>query len=154
MTPVNWDGRERRKNDIYERLENLECISEARKIYEEALDKRLKENEVRLRDNEERIRTINRDIVAIKESQVATHKRITNIDREIKDNIKESFDKVDKNFIEIKNIIAADKKETTEEVKKLRTWKDNMIGAIKVVLGVPAVITFGITILKFFHLHK
>lgn len=155
MTPPNWDGKERRKSEIYDRLDSLECLSEARKLYEENLEKRLKENEDRLRDNEERIRTVSRDIISIKESQVAIHKRITNIDKDIKNNIKESFDKADQNFIEIKNIIASDKKETGDKVADLKTWKDNMIGAIKVILGIPAIVTFIMAIVKFFHqLHK
>lgn len=142
MNAINSGFEEKRKNgDIYVRLEKLESgQGEMREQTEEIKN--------RLRDNEECTRNLNKDIIFIKDSQVATHKRISQINSDIKEEMKSGFSNIDSKVKDIKDTLNKFIEKSTEQLCDMNDWKSNLNGAIKVLLGIPAIIAVFFAIKK------
>lgn len=136
MNP-KYRGEEKRRNgDIYTRLENLESNHlEIKKV----LTEDCVSHEKRTRDNEENIRSLSKDIVVIKDSQVSTHKRITQVASVLKEDMRIGFSDVDKSLEDLKKILLAYIESASIKISRFEKFQNNVIGAIKLVLGIPAV---------------
>lgn len=129
MDPVPFN-----KANIRSRLQILEGMQEATKICSE-------QEGGRLRDAEENIRIISKDIILIKESQIATHKRITENDHQLKENMRIGFEDLSSGQKEMKTVLYKYIESTKQEIENIKTWKDNVIGGLKLLLGIPVILT-------------